>query len=58
MVTVIEPLSPANKRKGDGRRKYLAKRAEVLDSHTHRVVLDRLRGDGGMPMNTPLPAGD
>jgi hypothetical protein len=59
VITVIETLSPANKRPGgDGRREYLRKREEVLRSDTHLVELDLLRGGQRLPMLRPLPAGD
>jgi hypothetical protein len=59
VVTVIETLSPANKRSGgDGRREYLRKREEVLSSDTHLVELDLLRGGQRLPMLKPLPTGD
>ncbi len=58
-VTVIEVLSPANKRPGsDGRREYLAKREQVVRSATHLVELDLLRGGHRLPMLEPLPAAD
>lgn len=59
VVTVIETLSPANKRiGGDGRREYLQKRAEVLGSPSHLVEFDLLLGGARLPMTTPLPPGD
>jgi hypothetical protein len=59
VVTVIETLSPANKRKqGDGRREYLRKRDEVLGSTCHLVELDLLRGGDRLPMDGAVPAGD
>jgi hypothetical protein len=59
VVTVIETLSPANKRRGgDGRREYLDKRADVISSRSHLVELDLLRGGERLPMSTPLPPGD
>lgn len=58
VVTVIETLSPANKRRGDGRRVYLEKRDEILQSQAHLVELDLLRGGERLPMVTPLPEGD
>jgi Protein of unknown function (DUF4058) len=59
VVTVLETLSPANKRpSGDGRREYLEKRREVLGSQSHLVELDLLRGGARLPMTTPLPAAD
>ncbi len=59
VITVIEALSPANKRPGsDGRREYLSKRETVLRSGAHLVELDLLRGGDRLPTNEPLPAGD
>jgi hypothetical protein len=59
VVTVVETLSPANKRLGgDGRREYLEKQAEVLNSRSHLVELDLLRGGTRLPTSTPLPPGD
>ena len=59
VVTVLETLSPANKRPGgDGRREYLKKREEVLQSQSHLVELDLLRGGARLPMRRPLPPGD
>jgi hypothetical protein len=59
VVTVIELLSPANKRPGgDGRREYLSKRESVLESTTHLVELDLLRGGTRLPTVEPLPPGD
>ena len=42
VVTVIEVLSPANKRPGKGRRIYLRKQEEILDSLVHLVEIDLL----------------
>jgi hypothetical protein len=50
VVTVIELLSPANKRPGRGRDSYLQKRDLVLGSHTHLVEVDLLRQGTPMPM--------
>ena len=59
VVTVIEVLSPGNKRAGsDGRREYLRKREDVLLSATHLVELDLLRGGERLPTIEPLPLGD
>ncbi|MBC8871573.1 MAG: DUF4058 family protein [Planctomycetes bacterium] len=59
VVTVIETLSPGNKRPAsDGRREYLTKRDEVLRSQAHLVEIDLLRGGQRLPMNSPLPQGD
>lgn len=43
VVTVIEVLSPANKRKGAGRRTYLAKQREVMRTEANLVEIDLLR---------------
>ncbi len=59
VVTVLETLSPANKRSGgDGRREYLQKRDVILQSPSHLVELDLLRGGLRLPTTTPLPQGD
>jgi hypothetical protein len=59
VVTVLETLSPGNKRPGsDGRREYLKKREEILQSQTHLVELDLLRDGQRMPTATPLPSAD
>ena len=59
VVTVIEVLSPSNKRRnGDGRREYLTKRVEILSSPTHLVELDLLRGGMRLPVVGALPPGD
>jgi Protein of unknown function (DUF4058) len=51
LVTVIELLSPSNKRPGDDREQYLAKRRELLHSPTHLVEIDLLRGWRPMPQD-------
>ncbi|AFZ10043.1 hypothetical protein Osc7112_5835 [Oscillatoria nigro-viridis PCC 7112] len=43
VVTVIEVLSPTNKRPGKGREMYEAKREKVFGSRTHLVEIDLLR---------------
>lgn len=50
VVTAIELLSPANKRGGEGHRKYLAKRQTVLNSRAHFIEIDLLRNGEPMPM--------
>jgi hypothetical protein len=50
VITVIEVLSPKNKRKGDGRVAYEAKRQKILDSASHLVEIDLLRSDSPMAM--------
>ena len=49
LVTVIELLSPSNKRAGDDRESYLKKRSELLRSPAHLVEIDLLRGWTPMP---------
>lgn len=49
VVTVIEVLSPANKRAGTGRDAYVQKRNQVLSCATHLVEIDLLRS--GEPMS-------
>ena len=59
VVTVIEVLSPLNKRSGSrGQRQYLRKREAVLQSVAHLIELDLLRGGQRPPMFEPLPPGD
>jgi hypothetical protein len=50
LVTVIELLSPANKRPGADRAQFLAKRGELLASDVHFVELDLLRGGPRLPI--------
>jgi hypothetical protein len=49
VVTVLEVLSPTNKRRGEGREQYLRKRSTILASMTHLVELDLLRDGEPMP---------
>lgn len=59
VVTVIEVLSPGNKRPGtDGREQYFSKRDVILKSPTHLVELDILRAGRRLPTMEPLPRGD
>ncbi|HEY9648093.1 MAG TPA: DUF4058 family protein [Chroococcidiopsis sp.] len=51
VVTVIEILSPKNKRAGEGRIAYERKRNQVLASASHLIEIDLLRG------GTPFPLG-
>jgi hypothetical protein len=50
VVTVIELLSPANKKPGDDREQYLAKRRELIAGGVHLVEIDLLRGGTRMPV--------
>ena len=59
VVTVIELLSPANKTRGSmGRRHYIRKRNNVLDSSAHFVEIDLLRGGERFEGYTKLPPSD
>lgn len=51
VVTVIEILSPKNKRMGEGRDQYLTKRKRVLSSRSNLVEIDLLRGGDPLPMD-------
>jgi hypothetical protein len=51
VVTVVEVLSPKNKRLGEGRDQYLSKRKKVLSSRSHLVEIDLLRGGEPLPMH-------
>jgi hypothetical protein len=57
VVTVIELLSPSNKRNGPDRAAYFAKRHHLLQSETHFVEIDLLRGGPRMPLEK-LPSCD
>jgi len=50
VITVVELLSPTNKRQGEGRRIYTAKRQTVLGSASHLVEIDLLRAYDPMAM--------
>ena len=59
VVTIVEVLSPGNKRPGsDGRREYLSKREAILQSAAHLVELDLLRQGKRLPTIEPLPPAD
>jgi len=49
VVTVIELLSPSNKRTGKGRQEYLEKRLEIVGTRTNLVEIDLLRAGERMP---------
>src|SRR5271157_4366954 len=53
LVTVIELLSPSNKRSGPDREQYLTKRVEILASPTHLVEIDLLAA-----LSSPSPHGE
>lgn len=50
LVTVIEVLSPTNKRPGPDREQYLAKRTNLIRSEAHLVEIDLLRAWPKMPI--------
>jgi Protein of unknown function (DUF4058) len=50
VMTVLELLSPTNKRLGRGRRIYEDKRLDVLATRTHLVEIDLLRAGEPMPI--------
>jgi hypothetical protein len=59
LVTVIELLSPSNKRAGSlDQASYLEKRNDVLKAGASLVELDLLRGGERMPSDEPLPPAD
>ncbi|WZO99083.1 DUF4058 family protein [Isosphaeraceae bacterium EP7] len=49
LLTVIELLSPSNKKRGENHEQYPAKRRELLRSPTHLVEIDLLRRGRTMP---------
>ena len=55
LITVIEILSPANKRPGPERKKYIQKRFSFLDSTVHLIEIDLLRSWSRMPFEGDLP---
>jgi len=57
LVTVIEILSPTNKRPGSDRDQFLNKRYQLLSSTAHYVEIDLLRGEPRLPIEN-LPECD
>jgi hypothetical protein len=55
VVTVIELLSPANKKAGDERKKYLDKRNDYLANRLNLVEIDLLRSGQRAPLGDPPP---
>jgi len=53
LITLIEIVSPSNKRRGEDRRAYLQKQREVLESDASLIELDLLR-DGKRLLSNPL----
>jgi hypothetical protein len=58
VITVIEVLSPKNKRLGQGRTFYENKRQQILASGSHLVEIDLLRGDAPLPMQGVVQLAD
>ncbi len=54
LVTLIEILSPANKR-GEGVREYAERRKELLQTRTHLLEIDLLRGGRRIELLGELP---
>lgn len=57
LVTMIEVLSPSNKRYGPDREQYLMKRSAMMFSSASIVEIDLLRGGPRLPLND-LPRSD
>ncbi|MCC5638281.1 DUF4058 family protein [Nostoc sp. CHAB 5844] len=55
VITVIELLSPTNKRTKAGRKFYLEKREKILQSATKLVEIDLIRSGEKMPILTNIP---
>jgi hypothetical protein len=53
VITVVEILSPSNKRPGEGRRAFEEKRMRMLGSATHLVEIDLLRAGIPPPFFVP-----
>ncbi len=51
VITVIELLSPTNKKTGPNRETYLSKRQQYLWSDVNFIEIDLLRGWGRMPLD-------
>ncbi len=52
LVTVVEVLSPTNKRPGEGRRRYIRKREAIVAGLVNLVEIDLLRRWEPMPLET------
>jgi hypothetical protein len=50
LITVIELLSPSNKKPGPDREQYLSKRRQIFASGVHLIEIDLLRGGPRLPM--------
>ena len=58
VITVLELLSPTNKRPGRGRQIYEGKRLDVLATRTHLVEIDLIRAGEPMPILDNSSASD
>ena len=58
LVTIVEVLSPTNKRPGEGRRRYIRKREAIVAGLVNLVEIDLLRRWEPMPLETRPPASD
>jgi hypothetical protein len=58
LVTVIEVLSPTNKKTKDGRAEYLEKRRDLIRARINFVEVDLLRGGEPMPLFQQPPPND
>ncbi|RUL87897.1 DUF4058 family protein [Tautonia sociabilis] len=58
LITIIELLSPSNKRAGPDRDQYLAKRGRLQAGTVHDVEIDLLRGGQPMPAEHRPPCAD
>lgn len=58
LVTVVEVLSPTNKRPGEGRRRYIRKREAIVAGLVNLVEIDLLRRWEPMPLETAPPPSD
>lgn len=56
VVTVVEVLSPKNKRSGEGKQKYDAKRQKILSSEVNLVEVDLLRVGEPKPVAGGVPS--
>lgn len=54
LVTIVEILSPVNKR-GVGAQQYLERRWDILQTNTHLLEIDLLRGGQRIPFRQEVP---
>jgi Protein of unknown function (DUF4058) len=58
LITVIEVLSPTNKKTKEARAEYLEKRHNLIRSGVHLVEIDLLRSGEPMPLVNTVPPSD